>query len=207
MKTYKQLVTEATKSECEKIFQEYLFGEFNKTGEMDTRTEEKIFQAIWDFMYRSSSANKRKAIPALQTLNGCKEYYKKILKPAASTLYRGLGLSLKEINSINFGGTNKDYWVGKYAYNADSKIQSWSEKREVAIRFAEYDTTHHRNKIGVLLETKVDDSFIFNGEFLNKLSTILRVGKQYEVMRIGDEPLQTTVYIDKNYYTPPNSKV
>ncbi len=207
MKSFKQVITEMAKSACEKKFQDYVFGEFNKMGELDTKEEERIFKTIWEFAYSSTPAHKKKVIPALQILKGCKEHYKEILKPKKSILYRGIGVSPKIAKTINFDTSVDKYWSGEYIYKARSKVQSWSETWKIATKFAKLEYEYDYSDVAIMLEVKLDDSFIFTGDFMNKISRKHGYGNQNEVMRVGDAPIKAKVYIEKSHYNHWKDKI
>lgn len=178
-----------SKENCKKKFEKILFGTFFKNKETDTKTEEQFFEELRTFLESNRISTKLKT--AFDGLMDCKEYYKRILKPDDKIVYRGTVISNIQNKKIKWK-TQRLFDTdlsGAMIYYPHRKIQSWTNDFEGALEFAIGSEMDGLGTVAVL-EAKVDEDFIFNAAFLNKLTSF----DESEIIRVSKEPIAVKVH-------------
>lgn len=202
--TFKEILEASEKDGCELRFGEFLFGEFKKfykkEFEKDTPTEKMIFQYILNFIRGDYMDTSKDGIllSAFDTLNNCRNKYKNILMPDKTELYRGIGITKKELKGLTLTKSDKkDYSEGTYKYRGKSMVQSWTPNFHSAALFSK--TAEEKNLIPAILFYKFSKkSLLFNSKFLNKLSKLSGYGSEDEIIRIENKAIKCKVYISND---------
>ena len=194
MKKFREYLCEKeTKASCKEKFEKWIFGEF-RGKEDDTPKEDYMWERLMTFIsYNSHSSKLKKDFEILQD---CMPYYKEALKPNAKIVYRGTSMTANKIKSIKWTGEWKNFWVGDYVYKPHGIVQSWSTEWKIAEGWNDFSNHNYL----VTLEAKVDDSFIFNADFLNKIDKATGISPESEIVRVGKQPIKTRIYISKRQY-------
>ena len=192
------ILDEATKSECDKKFEKYLFGEF-QYKEDDTKKEAAIFKLLKNFVMNNKvTANLPKG---LKELESCKEYYRSALMPKAKTVYRKTDIKNTILKKLEWKKSGRNY-VAEMNYKAHRKIQSWSSNKAMVIEFESnyYPNSDKSKTTAVILKTNIDNSFIMNAGFMNKIDKYVKFDSEYEIIRFSNKLIKVKAYIDSFDY-------
>lgn len=183
----------------EDLMGDVAFGDFRRLREPDTDFESIIFDMMLLFVddgeiYR----NNHKFAARLRKLNQYKEKFPGQLKPNAKNAYRGSSVPLSTVSNANtwplkrFDGRE---WYAKesFTYKPRSLVQSWTTRIPIAFKFAldNSDT----DLIPVIIQTAIDDTFVLNPRFTNKLSTKMHNSREHEIIRTVKSPIKATLYV------------
>lgn len=193
-KQFKEL--RESKAECLEKFEKVLFGSFRKKRESDTQIESEFFQLISDFI-NLNDVDKKSGI--FNELLDCKEYYRDILIPKVKVAYRGIVLDEKSWNKIKFHKKEGKYWIGSLMYKQKRPVESWTKSLSTAKKFSDIETDYFS---GLILEHEIDDTYLFNAGFLNKIGKQVGLGfKENEIMKIGlNKKFKVQVYATDSKY-------
>lgn len=188
---------------------EVLFGEDNKIAkylkkpiELNTSTEDKIYSQI----IKHIEGKNNNIASYYDELLKLKNKFPEILKPNAQFVYRGFNLKLSKAKpSIKKEGVklfNDSYYILKNEINYIShpKISSWTTSQKIADEFANTSTKYYNDpKIQIIAKTEVDESFLFNPNFLNILAKKAGLSHEYEI--ITNKPnILCKIYLNKKQY-------
>lgn len=188
MKTFKDHIEEG-KLSCEERFEKYVFGVFG--NEWDTKSEHRIAKEVNAFLY-FNKANP-KIVKAFEELKACRSKYPKELDPKnGKIVWRGISKKNNEVKQIKFTKEYKGFYVAdNFTYTPHREIQSFTTNWKTA---EEFSLDGDWKKASLIIESYVDDDFIFTSKFTNMFSIL----REYEVVRISNKPLKNCrVYISK----------
>lgn len=204
MKRFSQYISEAKrnppwKTPCEKIFQRFVFG-IEKRGdkgrvgsEENTRAEDRIEDAVWEYIDGSLSASKSKIAKHFKQILDCSKEYPEYFEPTAGYIWRGISAPVTPKNLTRIAAAAKqggerliiggNEYIGvpiKYIPSKRNKVESWSVEPKVADNFAKSNSIYlsigevfkNRTKERLLADWKktlkkidrVDDSSNFSGK-------------------------------------------
>jgi len=202
----------ATMSKCEKMFGDYLFGEFTSfyksEKEGNTPTEEDLFQVIWKFIsgdYMEGSVDKA-LYNAFKQLQNCMSEFPMVLKPDTNVLYRGTTLNkhtpfvgskyglgddaiLKSLKKWN--GSDAFISVKGGTYKPRQSVQSWTAKEHIAVDFAKTNIMG-KGIITAYFKAKIPKGdLLFNTKFMNSFDYT-----EHEIIRLGTNVIKcSNVYL------------
>ena len=134
---YENLLNEAQAEGCVKMFGKQLFGPQMGGKEPNTRKEENLLNMLRDFTDNLHGAKMNPALPkGLAELRNCLSSYPEVLMPKG-VVYRGIKIPLSKLLSISKSGGIDSTGQFTYDYKPTSLVQSWSEKKEIAKKFAD----------------------------------------------------------------------
>lgn len=147
---------------------------WNKGSEKDTDLEYEIAWLLkgWTAVSGKNIANKLKSYERLFQA-AKKKFPNTFQPPLGKKVYRGLGLNDKKykeiINNYAFSDIKYQSYPVKisqklFNYEGNKPVDSWSMKFSEAARFSS-----RRLQNQIVLETIVDNSFIFNPKFMDKI--------------------------------------
>jgi len=213
---YKKLF-EDLPPKLQKDYGKYLFGDFRKLNEPDTKKEKELFDHI-DSWIKGFSGKKpnQKVILALKTLQKLKKYEPEILNSETNVLYRGIKynfqkLGLKKIKKDDFE-FNKSigFWISKktYSYTPHTLIQSWTPVLEGVLKTVTavmkdrgkgiYSTPE---SYYIIFKTVFpQQSLLFNHNFMNQLSNFSIGIQENEVIHIGSSRFKIQILLSKINY-------
>lgn len=200
-----------TKEYCQNFFQNVPFGEF-RGKEADTKPEEEAFGILYDFVRvnaRSEVGN------VFKVIKGCRQYYSEFLPNNRQFVVRGISYPLGQLppvekfseltNEHAREGDDVLYWA-PHLYKPRNGFDSWSvvEGRN-PYEWDEVDTITHmewysEGEIQVTLSSRVDDDFIFSGDFMNMISKMIWGFNENETIRLSNKPMQTMLLINSEIY-------
>ena len=205
MLSFKSFTTE---NKIEDEFGKYLFGGY-KNLEKDTPVESDLFNYLEEYFTQN------KTIPPkyVKKLKELKSKFPDVLKPDRrdKTAFRSTVVYEHE-PLIKFIMKNKakakkfgadGIILENYTYSPKSEMQSWSTSMSAAERFTpmnhgEGGYAAKKGMVGILLETKINDDFIFNTDFTNDVG----YSDEYETFRISKAPTKCTIYLSgRSLYT------
>lgn len=223
MRNFNQYLLEATKAEATKmfgglslwdnysLFKKYPFG-------FKYPEAAKIWAGV--YAYISYSSRDPSVLKALQKLHSYKKFYPNELEPDSVWAFRGLRRNQETLKRMNLKWrTFDDKWmIAKGTYTNKTGISSWTTKETIAWGFAHEDMMPSKYKsmseverdfkrtfsshempleIPVLMQVKVDDDFLFNTSFTNKIAR-KELGKgEYEITRLSKKPIAVEYFIWK----------
>ena len=206
MKTFNEYqIIEASKSECQKKFEKYLFGTFRKKGEIDTKQEDEIFKKLQIFIGTADSGRRQRPdiVDAIEDLKDCKQYYRDILIPKAKIVYRAGSIPTKllqkqHIKAVTYG-PGQSFEITGYTYKPNNKVQSWSSNWTIATDFIK--NAYGEKRAPCFYKAKVDSTFLMTAKFMNTINA--KLGFKYggmemgesEILRISKAPIKVTCII------------
>lgn len=193
---FRELLEKISKSKAEELFGQELFGELRGLQERDTEFEKKVFSEIEKFI--NSNKKSKEFVKFMKLLRDSKIHFPDVLKTDAKTVYRGSTIPSEELSeylnkeSIKKFGKNV-IEIPNYTYYPKGQVQSWSKNTKVVLR--DFALSMNMKLIPVMYETKVDDDFIFSTKITNFIAMYSGYPKEYEIIRVSDKPIKTTLYI------------
>jgi hypothetical protein len=202
MKLKNILLNEDMPDDVKDAFGDVVFGEdpeilklqSKRKQEEDTFFEWELLKLLKRWTAGGTHTVVDKLYSHFDLLKKASEYFPKILKPntpIGTELYRGLGRyskfheQLKNAQSSDFEDspifTGFRLYKKPITYSPNNSIQSWSSSPVSAREFG----------VNVILNTKQDDSFLFNQELMNYL---FRDAQEDEVLHFGKE-YKNEVYV------------
>jgi len=190
---FREYLSEVSK-DAEKKFGKFIFGDFLKMDEPDTKYEKDVFKKIKDFVgghYRDVS--KQKIIKTLKELLKYKKDYD-VLKPNGTTLYRAIAYSSvkKEMGDIG----NK-----KFTLKPKDEIQSWTTNQNRAEELSNILFDGEKYETYIIMKAKFKkDELLFNSDFLNKVASLqfgLSSYAEDEIIHIGKAPIKVNIVFTK----------
>ena len=198
-----EFLIESTKAVCMKKFEKVLFGEKTQgQTEKDTKVEDKFWRLLLDFIDENESSPATAKM--FKELQSCQQYFKEVLKPTVSTVYRGSSMAPSEVIKLLTNGSKKTnkYLIanGTHLYNPRGEIQSWTNDIKIAAGFHGEGGSYGKRSghVKVIYKTTVDKNFLMNTEFINHLAfnhTSID-DMENEVIRIGKSSVKVEIYIN-----------
>jgi len=119
--------------------------------------------------------------------------------------YRGVMRSTGIVSKYEFTGSvkkigNIEWLVAKGTYQGRYAAQSWSDEWRTAEEFATGNMSGVKNPIGVIFEVNLKRSdTLLNPDVIKQISIYGKgVKKEREVIRVGNEPLPVTIYVNSD---------
>lgn len=137
MKSFGQYITEQ-KKDCEKIFQQYVFGLVQGKREKDTTSEDEIWQLV--SKYIGDNENSDAIQKAFIQLRDCKGSYPELV-PDPQPIYRGIRVAPPVLYKWLSGkkATESGAWSSvpiKYVGSKKNKVESFTTSKTMAMNFA-----------------------------------------------------------------------
>ena len=102
--------------------------------EENTEIENLIIKSIGDFTGHGHGKRlSPELVNKLKELSKCISVYPSVLKPSENPIYRGTGISLRELLKYDI---SDDLTIPKYIYKPSSPISSWSKTRRISSLFS-----------------------------------------------------------------------
>ena len=102
--------------------------------EENTEIENLIIKSIIDFTGHGHGKRlSPELVNKLKELSKCISVYPSVLKPSENPIYRGTGISLRELLKYDI---SDDLTIPKYIYKPSSPISSWSKTRRISNLFS-----------------------------------------------------------------------
>ena len=195
-------LAESTNMDFEKV----AFGDFQNRRERDTKDEARIFLALRSFIRGATPENKATADAALKELLHLKSRYPEVLEPNADVCYRGTQLQKQDYMKLVAQGNKKKLLRIDYTYSPRSSIQSWTTRNKVAASFAlnggdGSGTGWHETEYPypAIIQVTVDQTFVMNSEFTDRLSRDAIGHSESEIIRISSTPIKAVLLIKNEW--------
>jgi hypothetical protein len=197
-------------NEDEKDFEKVAFGDLKGSDEEDTNFEDKVFNALDNFIQYASPSNKTDADAILKDVHALKAKYPDELVPDAKHAYRGTQLSvdkykkflamypaekLETMDQFSF------LHVADIMYTPRSPIQSWTTNDYTAMNFAATGETAAGYDWVVdfpfpaVLEARVDTTFIMSTNITNRIADKHNLPHENEIIRTDGSPMSCKVHV------------
>lgn len=176
----------------DKVFEKVPFGDevgswkhlpYKTSPEKDTELEYElaIFLNDWVEHPAEQIANKLKKYEKI--FQDAKSKFPKVfMPPMGETVYRGMFFPGDKViawmKKAYKDGTLKTKKIGgvkhytssdHFSYRSFKEVSSWSTDIEVALNFSEASSSPDPKNISIIIDTVVDNSFIFNPVFMDKI--------------------------------------
>lgn len=146
----------------------------NKKPERNTSTEEKLYVGLRKWFKMATDENASFIQSQLNDILALEDDFPQILQPPyGKNAYRGTSLEFKDLKKwiedntrnrklIEIGNDHCFTFTKPYPYTPKRQVTSWTLDPDIAKRFE--GGNFQANKIPVIFQTKIDDSFILNPE-------------------------------------------
>jgi len=213
---YERVLREGEAQSCIAKFGNVLFGDQLGGKEKNTNIEDKYLGNLHSFTDDEFGEDITPEIKkAIVGLANCVNTYPDVLRPNSGNVFRGASSPL--INFIKRGKLPTYNETAELTYKGRGYIQSWTEVESAAEIFGdafeldritmEYDFSDStlneiidiigNVRIPIILVSHTDKgNFIFKGDVLDDLSEF---STEYEVIRIGNEPMECKAYLNDKY--------
>jgi hypothetical protein len=180
-----------------------------KEPEENTPLETQLLKNLKGWTQSSTDSSASKVISTLDDLLKLKKYFPEVLNPPYSeTAYRGTSINIRELNrwikeNPSFdviGGGNYLKFRNPYPYRPRRDVSSWTTSMYYSTSFRGREFEDFKTNVGVVFETKIDDTFIMNPSVMNIIfkHTQGDLGYEQEAVREEDEVIKFSP--DGEYY-------